>query len=297
MDMVTTEIVTRNGIVDLEPKAGGWTEEQIGVIKATVAVNASNEELALFLHLATRYDLDPFNREVWFIKYGGKPTIMTGRDGYLKIAQRSPDFVGLNSGTVCEGDHFAFDAGNGLIEHRFGAKRGVILGAWAICKRKNREPAMAFVSFEEYRGQSDPWKKYPSAMICKVAEVVTLKRQFGISGLVTKEELDQVEPADPVRHVEPLTGEIVEITPQPKIIAPPVRQVSWPQVRDALMRHGFEEQAALEWGKARVTAWGKASLRELTEEDWGDLLSLANAVGSGDAADVAEPVSDAELAF
>ena len=38
--------------------------------------------------------------------------------------------------------------------------------------------------------QIDVWKTYPSAMICKVAEAFSLKRQFGISGLVTTEEME-----------------------------------------------------------------------------------------------------------
>jgi len=46
------------------------------------------------------------------------------------------------------------------------------------------------VDFEEYNQPSkDVWRKYPSAMIQKVAEAFVLKRQFGISGMVTQEEI------------------------------------------------------------------------------------------------------------
>src|SRR3954451_9991106 len=47
----------------------------------------------------------------------------------------------------------------------------------------------ASAPLEEYRKDSPTWKTYPSAMIVKVAEALSLKRQFGISGLVTAEEI------------------------------------------------------------------------------------------------------------
>lgn len=162
------------------------------VIKNTVARGASDSELSMFLTLASRYGLDPFQKEIWCIKRGpNEPaTIMTSRDGYLKVAQNNPDFIGLISFVVCEGDEFKIDASNYNITHSFGAKRGKILGAWARCDRKGRNAQICYVPFNEYMGNSPTWKKYPSAMIQKVAEVFVLKRQFGVSGLVTTEEID-----------------------------------------------------------------------------------------------------------
>lgn len=171
-----------------------FTQDQIELMKKTVAKGATNDELQMFIYLAERYNLDPFQKEIWFIKYDGKsPTIMTSRDGYLKIAQESDDFIGLISFVVKEGDTFSIDAANYTVNHQFGTKRGPIVGAWAKCERRNRTPVVCFVDFSEYNQNSPMWRKYPSAMIQKVAEVFVLKRQFGINGLVTKEELDTGE--------------------------------------------------------------------------------------------------------
>ena len=173
----------------------GFTPEQIDVIKRTVAKGATNDELAMFLSLASRYQLDPFAQEIWFVKYdkGGqaKTMIMTGRDGYLSIAQRDKNFDGLLSGVVREGDEFEFEPTNteSPVRHKFGKERGKIIGAWAVCYHKQRKPAIGWAEFEEYNRKADSWQSYPSAMIQKVAEVMVLKRQFGISGLVTKEEM------------------------------------------------------------------------------------------------------------
>ena len=71
------------------------TAEQIELMKRTVAKGATDDEFKMFLHLAHKYGLDPFAKEIWFIKYdNSNPTIMTSRDGYLKIAQSNPDFEG-----------------------------------------------------------------------------------------------------------------------------------------------------------------------------------------------------------
>lgn len=170
--------------------------DTVNTIRATVAKDATNSELEMFLHLCNQYQLDPFRKEIWFIKYGGQnsePTIMTSRDGYLKIAQQHPEYQGIMSQEVRENDQFSLDAAAGTISHQFAqplSRRGQIVGAWATAKRRGFDPVSIFVNYEEYKGSSKIWRQYPSAMIIKVAEAFALKRQFGITGLVTREELD-----------------------------------------------------------------------------------------------------------
>lgn len=187
---------------------------RIELIKKTVAKGATDDELAMFLHLANKYNLDPLAKEIWFIKrvkkvkigntwdyprlangeidYSNAETvIMTSRDGYLKAAQADPNFEGLQAFAVREGDEFEIDAENFKVRHVFGTKtkRGRILGAWAAAYHKQRRPVIVYADFEEYNADSPVWKQYPSAMIVKVAEVMALRRQFHISGLVAKEEM------------------------------------------------------------------------------------------------------------
>ncbi|WP_434132160.1 recombinase RecT [Sporomusa sphaeroides] len=216
--------------------APGLTPAQIELVKRTVAKGATDDELQMFLHLANKYNLDPFAKEIWFIKrvkkikvgkdgYGNDkwdyprlangeidysdadaPTMMTSRDGYLKIAQSHADYEGLISFPVREGDNFEIDAINYTVSHKFGAKRGKIIGAWARCDRTGFKPQITFVDFEEYHDdKSTTWKKYPSAMIQKVAETFVLKRQFSVSGLVSQEEMNSaysVENTAAIEHQE-----------------------------------------------------------------------------------------------
>ena len=178
-----------------------WTQQEIETIKKTVAVNATNEELGMFLSLCSNYDLDPFAKEIWCIKMGGKTIITTSRDGYLKIANRNPAYDGMVSDVVREGDKFLRQGTE--INHAYSANRGGIIGAYALVYRKDRRiPTYFFAPFDEYcKRDNGTWRQYPSAMIIKVAESMALKRAFSISGLVTEEEIG--------------TGQGQKIAPQP----------------------------------------------------------------------------------
>ncbi|NPV54682.1 MAG: recombinase RecT [Firmicutes bacterium] len=168
----------------------GWTREQVELVKRTVAKEATDDELKMFLYLASQYGLDPFKREIVFTKFQGRPSFITTRDGYLKIAMSDPDFDGLQAFVVREGDEFEIIAEEFRVHHKFGVKRGKIIGAWAAAYHKKRKPVICYVEFDEYyKSDWNTWKQYPSAMIQKVAEAFVLKRQFNISGLVTREEI------------------------------------------------------------------------------------------------------------
>src|SRR5215207_8377898 len=77
------------------PAVQAWTPEQIDLIKKTVANGASDNELALFLQVAKRSGLDPFTRQVHFVKRGDRATIQTGIDGYRAIAERTGTLAGI----------------------------------------------------------------------------------------------------------------------------------------------------------------------------------------------------------
>lgn len=166
-----------------------YTPKQIETIKNTVAKGISNSELEMFMHLCQVYGLDPFLKEIFYS--ANMKTIMTSRDGYLKVAQRDQTFDGIQSMAVCENDEFEIDAVTPTVNHKFGkGDRGKVIGAWAIVHKKGRRAVISYADIREYKKDTSVWKTYESAMICKVAEAFSLKRQFGISGLVTQEEIE-----------------------------------------------------------------------------------------------------------
>lgn len=192
--MTEAVAVVNQAAVRVEPVVD-W-RSKLDVIRKTVAKDASNEQLEMFLHLANRYQLDPFTREIYYSPQTG---VITSRDGYLKVAQRDPEYEGIVSCAVHANDEFEMKPMECDIRHVFAnGDRGEIIGAYAVCFRKGRRPAVCYATYSEYAKNTPVWNTYKSAMICKVAEVMALKRQFSISGLVTEEEvvsnLDEISP-------------------------------------------------------------------------------------------------------
>jgi len=185
----------KNGIVATIAKPQnsikGFTDSQINLITKTVAKNATTEELQMFLHIAKKAKLDPFLKQIYFYKNSGNTSvIMTSRDGFLSIAQSSGEFAGLQSASVYENDDFAINYSNNEIKHIAKQKeRGDLVGAWAKTFRKNSEPNITYVKFETYNKGWNVWKTHPDAMIIKCAESISLKKTFGVSGIVSQEEM------------------------------------------------------------------------------------------------------------
>ena len=172
-----------------------FSSKEIETIRRTIAEKANDDEFRMFMHLARSYGLDPFNGEIFFWKVDGKPTIMTSRDGYLKIADSHPAYDGIVSDVVRSNDVFKREKDD--IKHEYGADRGDIIGAYALVYRSDRRyPVYVFAPFDEYNAGTRAWANYPSAMILKVAESMALKRAFTVSGLVSREEMDAIQERD-----------------------------------------------------------------------------------------------------
>jgi phage recombination protein Bet len=173
-----------------EDRLISFTDEEKEILRKTAAKKANDDEFKVFLHVAETYGLDPFNKELFFWKdKKDRTTIMTSRDGYLSIANRHEVFDGLVSDVVRTNDEFKRTTTG--IEHKYGSERGSIEGAYCLIYRKDRKyPVYVFAPFKEYNGYNSVWNRYPSAMILKVAESMSLKRAFSVSGLVSQEEMN-----------------------------------------------------------------------------------------------------------
>ena len=178
-------------IIESNKELAEKLESKRQTIKNTVAENATDDELDMFMHLAKEYNLDPFQGEIYFWKFGSKdPTIMTSRDGYLKIANQHPAFNGMDSGVIYPGDTFKKTTDGVQHELDIDSISKTPKGAYAVVYRSDRKvPTRVVVPFADYNKNNKVWSNYPSAMIQKVAESMALKRAFSVSGLVSKEEM------------------------------------------------------------------------------------------------------------
>lgn len=192
-----------------------YPSEMVDTIKATVAKGATNEELVMFLSIANQYGLNPFMKEIWFTKIGDESAIMTSRDGFKKLAERKPNFKKCQSVAVYENDEFQMEWILGElrnITHKFKQNdRGKLTGAYAVLKTTDHDVIATYVDFREYDKKNKIWRRYPSAMIRKVAENDVYKRFANVNGLndfesmpkqyqkdIQEEEIDMSEEFEPI---------------------------------------------------------------------------------------------------
>jgi len=189
-------------------KLAPYTQEQIELIKRTVAKGATNDELALFLVTANRCGLDPFTKQVHFIKYGNNAgTIVTGIDGYRVVAQRSGEYRGQTPPQWCGTDGIWKDVW--LANTPPAAARA---GVW---RAGFQEPIYAIARWSAYcpmpNGKPNPmWLKMGAEQLAKCAEALALRKAFpnDLSGLYTMEEMAQAvsDPGQPAKPVDPKAG-------------------------------------------------------------------------------------------
>ena len=131
----------------------------VAEIKMLLAPTLNPNEFGIFLNIAKSTGLNPFLREIFAVKYNQSPAmIIIARDGYRKSAQQNPDYEYHQSDAIYSGDTFRVE--DGVPKHVYAAdltKRGTIVGAYSIVKRKSAERShFQFVEFKEYCASSNP---------------------------------------------------------------------------------------------------------------------------------------------
>jgi phage recombination protein Bet len=160
-----------------------WTQEQTQLISSTIAPGCTSDELKLFAYACQRTGLDPFSKQIYAIKRGGKLTIQAGIDGLRSIAERSGELDG-SSTEWCGDDGIWFDVW-------LGSKPPA--AAKTIIYRKGcSHPFVGVARYADYAGQG-LWSKMPSAMLAKCSEALALRKAFpaDMSGVYTVDEMDQ----------------------------------------------------------------------------------------------------------
>jgi len=171
-----------------------YNPQQIQLIRDMCARDCTDNEFLLLMQLAKTYQLDPFAKQIWAVKYGNNPAaIFCGRDGFLAIAHRSGKFDGMESGTRKDGDD--------------------LVGWCRVYRKDMSRPFEVEVSLSEYSTGKNLWQTKPKTMIVKVAESHALRRAFGISGLYAPEEIDTGDRPEPrlVTEVPPASPTACEV--------------------------------------------------------------------------------------
>ncbi len=161
------------------------TNEQLELVRNTVAKEATAPELKLFLYDCQRQNVHPLDKLIHFTKRGGRYVPITSIDFLRRQAGSTGAYAGADDGV------FAGEPAKAGFACRLAVYR-IVQGVrceWSATAR-----------WEEYYpgdAQGQMWRKMPHVMLSKVAEALALRKAFAdvLHGLYTKEEMDQAGPA------------------------------------------------------------------------------------------------------
>ena len=263
-----------------------YSDDQIDLLKRTVARGLTDNEFAFLVALSKRRQLDLFAHQLYGVKRGDEMTPQTGIDGYRLMAARSRCYAGS--------DKAVFSGTPGTTG--FSAEVTVYR-----MTDGQRCPFTAEVYWEEFcpdgKNNNDRmWRKMPRVMLAKCGEAAALRKAFPeeVSGIYIHEEMEQAnnKPATaapirnqgdgrrvvdaakpaPVVHVNEDTGEVTRAAapaaekPAPKSTAP-----NWGKARRAAVDIGAKSQAQFEQFIADVLHIGlvaASDLRQLSMTDY-----------------------------
>lgn len=175
-----------------------WPDERIGAVYRTCAPpNTTRAQFAIFLATCHKYQLNPLTREIWLANMSGKIMVVTGRDAFVKVMNREPDFRGLISGVVYAKDEFATER-NGdqvVVRHKVvGFDRGMRLGGFAVVKRENKPDIIVLRRWDDFKHlqNKDSWKNYPDDMLETRCIVSAARKAYNLAGLEESTAAEEV---------------------------------------------------------------------------------------------------------
>jgi phage recombination protein Bet len=177
------------------------SDNKLATLRNTIAPGLSDAEFGLFGEIVKSTGLNPFTKEIWAIKAGGRLQLMTGINGFLRIANSHPAFDGME---------VSFEWDN----------KTLISSTVKVYRKDRRFPSVATAYMAEYAKATPIWKQMPTVMLSKCAKSLAIREAFiqELGGLYTAEEMPATYAAPKeivdignatIATVDTYTGEVV----------------------------------------------------------------------------------------
>lgn len=164
----------------------------------------TDEQVFKFMMLCKAQSLNPWLNDAYLVGYdsqnGPQFSLITAHQSFLKRAEASPEYEGLESGVIV--------MSKGNITERQGdllLKDETLVGGWARAHRSDRKiPSYDALNLAIFSTGKSRWAADPAGMIVKCAEASALRKAFPstLAAMYCKEEMDRERES---RQPEPLT--------------------------------------------------------------------------------------------
>ncbi len=184
------------------------------------AGSVSQKELVSFMMMCRVWNVNPYLKEAYLIKYGNSPASMiVAEKVYEQRADKMPGYLGMKYGVIYEDAEGKEQKREGK---RVNKRRGeVLVGAWAEVFREGRENSYTEIDLDEYVGKkkdgtiNSQWAGKPATMLCKCVKAAALRDAYpnAFAGMYIAEEMGttgtETEVEALVESIQP-TGQVAE---------------------------------------------------------------------------------------